>query len=92
MKPPQVIATIFAVIVLAMSLIFPNVLRGADKFQALVMLVQLFMVAILVGPGLFDRSDGGKIGVSTSIKYGAIWLGLGFLFFIIYSQLETLSR
>jgi aspartyl protease family protein len=86
------IVAIFAAVVLALSLAFPDVLRGASNNGTLASLIQLLMVAILVGSGLFGRSGDEKISFSDGVKFGAIWVGIGLFLIAAYSQRDGFSR
>jgi aspartyl protease family protein len=86
------IIAIVAVVIMAMSFMFPEVLRGASDNGALPALVQCLMVAILVGTGLFGRSDENRIGLATGIKYAAIWLGIALFLVAGYSQRAAFAQ
>jgi aspartyl protease family protein len=86
------IIAIISVIIMAMSFLYPEVLRGTGDNGALPALIQCLMVAILVGTGLFGRSDENRIGFATGIKYAAIWLGIALFLVAGYSQRAAFAQ
>lgn len=86
------VIAIIAALIMAMTLMFPEQLRGATSNGTLAALIQATMVAILVGAGLFGRGGDGKIGLSKGLMYGAIWIGIGLFFIAAYSQREGFAR
>jgi aspartyl protease family protein len=86
------VVAIFAAILMALSLAFPEALRNAGDSGALTSLIQLLMVAILVGSGLFGRGEGEKIGFGQGVKYAAIWVGISLFLIAAYSQREGFQR
>jgi aspartyl protease family protein len=80
------VVAIIAALVLGMSLMFPDALRGASDNGTLAALVQCLMVGILVGTGLFNRGDEDRIGLRQGLTYGAIWVGIGLFLVAAYSQ------
>jgi aspartyl protease family protein len=86
------VIVIIALIVMVMSFLFPSALRGAGDTGTLAALIQLLMVGILVGAGLFGNRGDDKVGIGTSIKYGAIWLGIGIFLVGAYSQRDTFAE
>ena len=86
------VVAIIAVIVMVMTMMFPEPLRGADSNGTLASLIQTTMVAILVGTGLFGNRKKGKIGLRQGILYSAIWIGIGLFLVAAYSQREGFAR
>jgi aspartyl protease family protein len=86
------VIAIIAVIVMAMTLVFPEQLRGASTNGTLAALIQASMVAVLVGAGLFGSRDEGKVGLRKGLLYGAIWVGIGLFLVAAYSQREGFAR
>jgi aspartyl protease family protein len=82
------VIAIIAVVIMAMTLIFPEQLRGASTNGTLAALIQACMVGVLVGAGLFGSREEGKIG----LRYSAIWIGIGLFFVAAYSQREGFAR
>jgi aspartyl protease family protein len=86
------IVAIVAVLVMAMSFFFPDVLRGAQNNGAMAALVQCLMVAVLVGTGLFGRSEENRVDFATGVKYGAIWLGIALFLIAGYAQRAAFAQ
>lgn len=86
------VIAIVAALVLALSLAAPHVLRGAQENGTFLALIQLTMVAILVGSGFFGRDSGEKVGWSYGLKYGAIWIGIGLFLMAAYSQRQGFTN
>ncbi len=80
------VIAITAALVMGMTLMFPEQLRGASTNGTLAALIQASMVAVLVGAGLFGSRDEGKIGLGKGLLYSAIWIGIGLFFIAAYSQ------
>jgi aspartyl protease family protein len=88
MRGVVTIIAVFAALVLGLSLMFPEALRGAGENGTLIALIQSLMVAILVGAGLFGQRGQGRIGLMDGLKYGAIWLGIALFLIAAYAQRE----
>jgi aspartyl protease family protein len=86
------VIAIIAFIIMAMSFMFPSVLRGASDNGTLAALIQCLMVGILVGTGLFGNRGEDRVSLATGIKYGAIWLGIAVFLVGAYSQRETFAQ
>jgi aspartyl protease family protein len=86
------VIAIIAALVMGMTLMFPEQLRGASTNGTLAALIQASMVAVLVGAGLFGSRDEGKIGLGKGLLYGAIWIGIGLFFIAAYSQRDGFAR
>jgi aspartyl protease family protein len=86
------VVAIMAALILALSLAFPEQLRGAGDNGTLAALVQLLMVGVPVGSGLFGRHDSERVGFTQGLKYGAIWIGIGLFLVAAYSQREGFAR
>jgi hypothetical protein len=86
------VIALIAAIVLAMTLMFPEQLRGASANGTLNTLIQSTMVAILVGAGLFGRRGEEKIGLSKGLLYVVIWIGIGLFFIGLYYRREDIGR
>lgn len=86
------VIAIIALVIMAMSFMFPSVLRGAGDNGALTALIQLLMMGILVGTGLFGRGDEERISLATSTKYAAIWIGIALFLIAGYSQRDNFAR
>jgi aspartyl protease family protein len=86
------VLAIIAALVLALSLVFPDTLRGASGNGTLAALIQLSMVGVLMGAGLFGRRGAERIGFSQTVKYGAIWIGISLFLIAAYSQREGFSQ
>ena len=69
------VIAIIAVIILAMTMVFPEQLRGASTNGTLAALIQTTMVAILVGAGLFGDRREKQLGLRQGVMYSAIWIG-----------------
>jgi aspartyl protease family protein len=86
-----IVAAILALIILALSLAFPERLRGLGDGGTLPALVQSIMVAILVGSGLFAARDQGS-RPGKLVLYGAAWAGIMLFLVAAYSQRDSFSR
>jgi aspartyl protease family protein len=86
------VIAIIAALIMGMTLMFPEQLRGASTNGTLAALIQASMVAVLVGAGLFGNRDEGKIGLGKGLLYGAIWIGIGLFFIAAYSQRDGFAR
>ena len=86
------VIAIIAVIIMTLTLMFPESLRGADSNGTMAALVQACMVAILVGAGLFGSRNEGKIGLRQGVLYGAIWIGIALFLVAAYSQRDSFAR
>ena len=80
------IIAILAALIMGLSLAFPEQLRGAGDNGTLLALIQACMVGVLVGSGLFGTKGGEKIGLLTTIKYCAVWIGIALFLVAAYSQ------
>lgn len=91
LRGAMTIVVIFAVLVLGLSILFPEALRGAGESGALLALIQSLMVAVVVGIGLFARGGEDKTCLSQGLKYAAIWLGIAFFLVAAYTQRESFA-
>ena len=86
------VIAIIAVIILAMTMVFPEQLRGASTNGTLAALIQTTMVAILVGAGLFGDRREKQLGLRQGVMYSAIWIGIGLFLIAAYSQRDGFAR
>jgi aspartyl protease family protein len=92
MRGVLTVIAIFAAIVIAMTMAFPEQLRSASSSGTLTSLIQLSMAAILVGSGIFGSKDNDRIGMRQGFLYGAIWIGISLFLVAAYSQREGFVR
>ena len=70
------VIAIIAALVIAMTMMFPEALRGASSNGTLAALIQATMVAVLVGAGFFGGRGESRITWRTGITYATIWVGI----------------
>jgi aspartyl protease family protein len=92
MRGPLIVVAIIAALVLALSMIFPEKLRGAADSGALVALIQMTMVGILIGSGLFGSRHEAQLGRGKAVIFGAIWIGIALFMVAVYSQRDGFER
>jgi aspartyl protease family protein len=92
MRGALTVLAIIAVLVLGMSVLFPDTLRGGGDTSAMLALLQAVMVAILVGSGLFASKGEAQVGIGERVKYTAIWIGIALFLVGAYSQREGFAR
>lgn len=86
------VIAVVAALVLALSLAAPHALRGAQDNGTFLALIQLTMMAILVGSGFLGQHNDEKVGLSDGIKYGAVWIGIGLFLMAAYSQRQGFTN
>jgi aspartyl protease family protein len=87
------VIAVLAALVLALSLAFPERLRGAFGDGSLAALIQTAMVAVLVGAGLFGGGrDGPEDTLRRRILMGLAWVGSFLCLIALYSQRDSFTR
>ncbi len=92
MRGALIVIAIIATLVIALTLAFPERLRGASDDGTWVALIQASMVAVLVGSGLFAGNRSDKVDLRTGVLFSAIWIGIGLFLIAAYSQREGFAR
>lgn len=86
------VIAIIAALVIAMTMMFPEALRGASSNGTLAALIQATMVAVLVGAGFFGGRGESRITWRTGITYATIWVGISLFLVAAYSQRDSFAR